>query len=56
MPVALQTDERAQSLAIPRPTNGPGDFLALCGTDGFVELPPNPAGYPPGFIADLYRW
>ncbi|HEV7632658.1 MAG TPA: molybdopterin molybdotransferase MoeA [Steroidobacteraceae bacterium] len=55
MPVALQADE-AQLLAFPRPPNGPGDFLALSGTDGFVELPPSAAGYPRGFIAHLYRW
>jgi molybdopterin molybdotransferase len=55
MPVSLQADD-AQVLAIPRPPNGPGDFLALSGTDGFVELPPSAAGYPQGFIADFYRW
>jgi molybdopterin molybdotransferase len=40
----------------PRPPNGSGDFLALAGTDGFIELPPRPEGYPAGFEADFYRW
>jgi molybdopterin molybdotransferase len=55
LPVAVQTDAYG-SRAVPRRTNGPGDFLALTKTDGFVELPPSASGYPEGFIADLYRW
>ncbi len=42
--------------AMPRPTQGSGDFLALAGTDGFVELPPREAGYPDGFVTNFYRW
>jgi len=42
--------------ATPRPTNGPGDFLGLTGTDGFVELPPRSGDYPAGFTATLFRW
>ncbi len=55
LPVALQYDANGPR-AIPRRTNGPGDFLALTRTDGFVELPPSADGYPDGFLADLYRW
>jgi molybdopterin molybdotransferase len=44
------------SAAAPRPTNGPGDFLGLTGTDGFVELPPRSGDYPAGFPASFYRW
>ena len=55
LPVALQYDA-AGPRALPRRTNGPGDFLALTRTDGFVELPPSDAQYPEGFVADLYRW
>jgi molybdopterin molybdotransferase len=55
LPVALQYDAGGPR-AIPRRTNGPGDFLALTKTDGFVELPPSSDGYPEGFVADLYRW
>ena len=36
--------------------NGSGDFLALAGTQGFVELPPQAEPFPEGFIAQLYRW
>jgi molybdopterin molybdotransferase len=56
MPVVLSPDAGAPLVASIRPPNGSGDFLALAGTDGFVELPPQPEGYPAGFIADLYRW
>jgi molybdopterin molybdotransferase len=55
LPVALQYDADGPR-AIPRRTNGPGDFLALTKTDGFLELPPSSQGYPAGFVADLYRW
>ncbi len=55
LPVALQYDAGGPR-ALPRRTNGPGDFLALTQTDGFLELPPSAEGYPEGFVADLYRW
>jgi len=55
LPVAMQYDAGGPR-AIPRRTNGPGDFLALTKTDGFVELPPSASGHPEGFVADLYRW
>ncbi|MCB1625758.1 MAG: molybdopterin molybdotransferase MoeA [Pseudomonadales bacterium] len=56
LPVQLQTDGWGRTWAQPRPTNGSGDFTALAGTDGFVELPPGPAELPKGFVATLYRW
>jgi len=56
LPVSLRHDERGQVAAIPRPPNGSGDFLALAGTDGFVELPPQGEPFPEGFVANLYRW
>jgi molybdopterin molybdotransferase len=55
LPVAMQYDADG-TRAVPRQTNGPGDFLALTRTDGFVELPPGAKGFAQGFIADLYRW
>jgi molybdopterin molybdotransferase len=55
MPVALmRLDSGMQGR--PRQPQGSGDFLALAGTDGFVELPPRPDGYPAGFVADFYPW
>lgn len=56
VPVALQHDARGGVAALPRAPNGPGDFLALAGTDGFIELPPRPEPFPEGFVANLYRW
>jgi molybdopterin molybdotransferase len=56
MPVRLIGADAGASLAQARPPQGSGDFLALAGTDGFIELPPQPAGYPAGFVADFYRW
>jgi len=56
MPVSLRPDAAGLTRASIRPPQGPGDFLALAGTDGFVELPPQVEGYPAGFVADFYRW
>ena len=56
VPVSIQYDPRARRSALPRMPNGSGDFLALAGTDGFIELPPQTDAYPVGFVADLYRW
>jgi molybdopterin molybdotransferase len=55
LPVGIRCDDPGRLSAAPRPPNGPGDFLALTGTDGFVELPPRNE-YPEGFVATLYRW
>jgi molybdopterin molybdotransferase len=56
LPVAVGGDDRSPAVAVPRPSNGPGDFLALTRSDGFVELPPSPDGFPQGFAVPLYRW
>jgi molybdopterin molybdotransferase len=56
MPVRVQHDDWGRSWAVPAPTNGSGDFAALAGTDGFIELPPGPNTYAKGFVARLYRW
>jgi molybdopterin molybdotransferase len=56
LPVAVRYDELGHVRAEPRRPNGSGDFLALAGTQGFVELPPRTEGFPEGFVADLYRW
>ncbi len=56
LPVRMEVDEWGRSWAVPCPTNGSGDFVALGGTEGFVELPPGPATFPKGFVARLYRW
>ena len=56
VPVTVQYDAQGRHLAQPQQPNGSGDFLALAGTDGFVELPPQATLYPAGFVANLYRW
>jgi molybdopterin molybdotransferase len=56
LPVAVQTDRSGRPSAVPRPTNGPGDFLSLTHADGFIELPPRQEAFPEGFSASLYRW
>jgi molybdopterin molybdotransferase len=56
VPVSIQYSREGLHTAIPRIPNGSGDFLALAGTDGFIELPPQADAYPEGFVADLYRW
>jgi molybdopterin molybdotransferase len=56
LPVRVELDDWGRPWAIPQPTNGSGDFTALAGTDGFVELPPGPNTYAKGFISRLHRW
>jgi molybdopterin molybdotransferase len=56
MPATLLPADPHRAVVTTKPPNGSGDFLALAGTDGFVELPPRPEGYPAGFEAELYRW
>lgn len=56
LPVRLEEDDWGRPWAMPAPTNGSGDFTALAGTDGFVELPPGPNTYKKGFVTRLYRW
>ena len=56
IPVRIEQDDWGRDWAMPAPTNGSGDFTALAGTDGFVELPPGPNTYVKGFVTRLYRW
>jgi molybdopterin molybdotransferase len=54
--VALEYDQDGNTLAMPRPTRGSGDFISLAGSDGFVELPPGPATHPAGLAVPFYPW
>ncbi len=56
LPVTTETDEWGRPWARTVSHNGSGDFAALAGTHGFVELPPGPNTYPKGFVTRLYRW
>jgi molybdopterin molybdotransferase len=56
VPVMLSSSDRGTLLAQPHPTNTSGDFVALAGTDGFVELAAKRGTYPAGTVARLFRW
>jgi molybdopterin molybdotransferase len=56
MPVSVEADVLGRPTAVARVPKGPGDFLALTGTDGFVELSPQAEPFAEGFVADFYRW
>ena len=56
MPVKLAWSTAGAALATPCPTNTSGDFAALAGTDGFVELPPRRGEYSEGAAVRLFRW
>jgi molybdopterin molybdotransferase len=56
IPVKLAWSAAGAALATPRPTNTSGDFAALAGTDGFVELPARREAYPEGTAVRLFRW
>jgi molybdopterin molybdotransferase len=42
--------------AVPRTTHTSGDFVALVGTDGFVELPPSKEAVPAGAMVAFRPW
>lgn len=56
LPVTLCANENEFPQAEPRPTNTSGDYAALGGTVGFVELPRGPDLFPEGTPARLFRW
>ena len=55
-PVTVSSSEHGTLLADPRPTNTSGDFVALAGTDGFVELGARRGSYAAGTVVRLFRW
>lgn len=56
VPVTLSSAPDGRLLAAPRRTNTSGDFTALAGTDGFVELAADAQQFPAGTPAALFRW
>ena len=56
LPVRVASGGRGELLATPDPSNTSGDFAGLVGTDGFVELPADPAEFPAGAVAPFYPW
>lgn len=56
LPVKLVSGVGGQTLAIPVKTNTSGDFTALSGTHGYVELPLAGSHFPAGSGVRLRRW
>jgi molybdopterin molybdotransferase len=56
LPVKLSSGPGATLLATAEPGNTSGDFAGLVGTDGFVELPPEPTKFPAGMGAPFWPW
>ena len=54
--VKLVSSAAGQVLALPVMTNTSGDFTALSGTDGYVELARETSHFPAGTAVRLYRW
>ncbi len=55
-PVRLISNAAGQVLAMPVTTNTSGDFTALSGTDGYVELDRERSRFPAGTAVFLHRW
>jgi len=56
MPVRLDVNTDGDLRATPAPTNTSGDFVALAGTDGFVELPRGRTDFDAGEPVSFYQW
>jgi molybdopterin molybdotransferase len=56
LPVKLNAGVDGQLLATPVPTNTSGDFAALSGTDGYLELAQGFTEFPAGSSWPLHRW
>ena len=55
-PVRLLSNAASQVLAMPVKTNTSGDFTALSGTDGYVELAREQSHFAAGTVVFLHRW
>lgn len=56
LPVTLAWNEDGEVRGSPKSTNTSGDFVALGGTDGFVELPRGRDHFPAGYAAKFFAW
>jgi molybdopterin molybdotransferase len=56
LPVKLLSNTGGQVLAMPVQTNTSGDFAALSGSDGYIELPLEESLFAAGSSAKLHRW
>jgi molybdopterin molybdotransferase len=56
LPVRITSDTDGQLRALPKPTQGSGDFTALIGSEGCVELPLGTGVVPAQSVVKIYRW
>jgi molybdopterin molybdotransferase len=56
LPTRLVSNAAGMLLALPVHTNTSGDFAALSGTDGYVELALEDTFFATGTAVPLYRW
>jgi len=56
LPVRLHSSVGGQLIATPVSTNTSGDFAALSGTDGYLELPQDQQEFAAGSAWPLHRW
>lgn len=56
LPVRISNQDEGVLIATPVPTNTSGDFAALSGTDGYVELAKEQDRFPAGTAVPLHLW
>ena len=56
LPVRLGFDDDGRISALPSPTNTSGDFTALSGTDGYVEMEADVVEFPRGTLLPFHAW
>ena len=56
LPVRVHYLDDGRSSAVPVATNTSGDFAALGGTDGYVELDREQSHFPAGTVVPLHSW
>ncbi len=56
LPVKIKSSAEGRTRATPVSTNTSGDFGALNGTDGYVELKLEQNEFPAGTVVPLHRW
>ena len=56
LPARLAIDERGRAVAMPNPTNTSGDFMALTGTDGYLELDAATTTFEAGTAVPFHAW
>ena len=56
LPARLSSDDTGRTIATPNPTNTSGDFMALTGTDGYLQLDAGETLFPAGSVAPFHAW